>query len=290
MRNSITDEDFIKMNKEDLKKTNLYAPINPFTNDKSPIKLNLILTVSDDYGYFLYNKHCKLQLHYHPFPEYFHVSDLKFYELKNIKEIHNYCSCLTHNKLYTKFCHKAIFCDACETLDFNEIKYFKDIELNWAQFEKNKNKVIKIILKLILEFYPDKLKEFKEDEFCKIETEKIIFEKVNKLLNTNEYDELLNKKLRLLILDFNSFIISALKIFNTNKFYSENYLYNMNLFEDIDFPEIFNFNEEKPDINCQSLDKFLIEETLKENICYSLRNFNDFEQFLKKKKEKNIQF
>ena len=100
----------------------------------------------------------------------------------------------------------------------------------------------------------------------------------------------MNKKLRLLILDFNSFIISALKLYNTNKYYSENYLYNMNLFEDIDFPEIFNFDDEKPDINCLSLEKFLEEETLKENICSSLRNFIDFENFLKKKKKKNIQF
>ena len=177
MKNTINDKDFLKMNKENLEKTNLYAPINPFTNDKTPIALNLILTECDEYGYFLYQKHCKLQLHYHPFPEYFHVSDLKFYELKNIKEINNYCSCLTHNKLYTKFCNKAIFCDDCDILDFNEIKYFKDIELNWTQFEINKNKVISIILKLILEFYPDKLKEFNKDEFCKIETEKLIFEK-----------------------------------------------------------------------------------------------------------------
>ena len=94
----------------------------------------------------------------------------------------------------------------------------------------------------------------------------------------------MNKKLRLLILDFNSFIISALKIYNTNEYYSENYLYNMNLFEDIDFPEIFNFDDEKPEINYLSLEKFLEEETLKENICSSLRNFIDFEKFLKKKR------
>ena len=92
----------------------------------------------------------------------------------------------------------------------------------------------------------------------------------------------MNKKLRLLILDFNSFIISALKIYNTNIYYSENYLYNLNLFEDIDFPEIFNFDDEKPDINCLSLKKFLEEETLKENLCSSLRNFIDFEKNFEK--------
>jgi len=215
------------MNEEQLEKEILYIPINPFYNDTDPIKLDLILYENDDFGQFINQPNLNKILHYHPFPKYVHISDLKFYEVKNTKEFNNYFYCPIHNKLYNKYCARfnEIFCSECENGEGNLIKYFDKIKLNWEKFNTNKNKIINIILKLIEEFYPDKINEFNKDEFCKIETEKSITEKINKILYNEEYDKTFNDKLKLLILDFNSFIVSALKIYNTNKYYNKNYLF-----------------------------------------------------------------
>ena len=91
-------------------------------------------------------------------------------------------NCSIHHKLDNKFCSKCrnILCEDCESCEcnnMNNIKYFDKIELNWAKFEEHTNKVIKIILKLIQEFYSDKIKDFNKDEFCKIETEKKFLKK-----------------------------------------------------------------------------------------------------------------
>ena len=146
---------------------------------------------------------------------------LLFYEVKNIKDYQNYFYCSTHNKLYNKYINigntKEIFCKECLTDEFddNDIKYFVQKELNWEKFNINKNKIINFIMKLILEFYPDEIAQFNKDDFCKIKTEKIITNKINNILDNKNYDKLFNKKLKLLILDFNSFIVSALKIYKT---------------------------------------------------------------------------
>jgi len=58
-------------------------------------------------------------------------------------------------------------------------------------------------MRLISEFYPEKTTKLNIGEFCLIETEKKIYEKVNKMLDNNEYNEDINIKIRLLILDFN---------------------------------------------------------------------------------------
>ena len=50
--------------------------------------------------------------------------------------------------------------------------------------------------------------------------------------------------MKLLILDFNSFIVSALKIYKTNNYNNKNYLDNSDIFEDIDFPQIFNLDND----------------------------------------------
>ena len=42
-------------------------------------------------------------------------------------------------------------------------------------------------MRLISEFYPEKTTEFNIGEFCLIETNKKIFEKVSKILDNNEY-------------------------------------------------------------------------------------------------------
>ena len=289
MKSNINNDHIFKEEKQ-MKSSEeiLYIPINPFSNDTKPVRLNLILNNSlseyDEYGRDIYNQNSKKTLYYHPFPEYCNISHLKFYEIKNKEEFKNYFNCSIHHKLYNKFCSKCrniLYedCESCECNNMNNIKYFDKIELNWAKFEEHKNKVIKIILKLIQEFYSDKIKDFNKDEFCKIETEKKIFEKVNKILNNNEYDETLNKTLRLLILDFNSFIVAALKIYNINKYFNENYSYNLDLFEDIDFPQIFNLDDEQPILIDENIEKYLEKETFRENICSSLRNMIDFEKF-----------
>ena len=233
------------MNEKQLQKEILYIPMNPFYNDTDPIKLDLILYKDDDFGQFINQQKLNKILYYHPFPQYIHISDLKFYEVKNIKVFSNYFYCPIHKKLYNKYCPSTheILCSECDD-EGNIIEYFDKIELNWEKFTINKNKIINIILKLIEEFYPDKIKEFNKEEFCKIETEKIIIEKVNKKLYNEEYDKIFNDKLQLLILDFNSFIVSALKIYNTNKCYNKNFLYNLDLFENIDFPQIFNLDND----------------------------------------------
>ena len=279
------------MDKTQLEQDILYIPINPFSNDTAPITLDLILyEYDDDYGNFICSPVHKKILHYNPFPKYFHICDLKFHEVKNIKEHQNYFYCFNHNKLYNKYINsgntKEIFCEECQTDEFDgtEIQYFEQTKLNWEKFDINKNKVMNIIMKLIQEFYPKEIKQFNKDDFCKIETEKIIRDNVNNILYNKEYDELFNKKLKLLILDFNSFIVSALKIFKTNKYYNKNYLYNIDLFEDIDFPQIFNFNSDIKSFD--SVEKFLEKETFKENICTSLKNMIYYDKILENQEEK----
>ncbi len=109
----------------------------------------------------------------------------------------------------------------------------------------------------------------------------------------------INKKLRRLILDFNSFIVSSLKIYCTNKYFSQNYIYNLDLFKDIEFSAIFDFAEENFVITKKSTEKFLETETFKENIFNSLKKLIVFENYLKNKNaheksliinEKRIQF
>jgi len=85
----------LEMNGEQKEKEILYIPINPFSKDAKPIKLNLILNDSlskyDDYGHYIYtNENYKKLLYYHPFPKYINISDLKFYELKNEEKFKNY--------------------------------------------------------------------------------------------------------------------------------------------------------------------------------------------------------
>ena len=238
------------MDKAQLEQDILYIPINPFSNDTTEIKLDLIIYESDDYGNFVGSPKHKKTLHYNPFPNYFHISDLIFYEVENIKEHKNYFYCPIHNKLYDKYINsgntKELFCKECQIDEFNniDIKYFDKMELNWEKFNMNKIKVINIIMKLIQEFYPDEINQFNKDDFCKIETEKIIKNNINNILYNKNYDELFNKKLKLLILDFNSFIISALKIYKTNKYFNRNYLVNLDLFEGFDFPQIFNLDND----------------------------------------------
>ena len=238
------------MDKAQLEQEILYIPLNPFSNDTTEINLDLILYESDDYGNFICSPKHKKILHYNPFPKYFHISDLIFYEVKNIKEYPNYFYSPIHNKLYNKYINsgntKEIFCKECQTNEFNDndIKYFEQTELNWEKFNMNKNKIINIIMKLIQEFYPDEINQFNKVDFCKIETEKIINNNINNILYNKNYDELFNKKLKLLILDFNSFIISALKIYKTNKYFNRNYLVNLDLFEGFDFPQIFNLDND----------------------------------------------
>ena len=278
------------MNIAQLEEEIVYIPINPFSNDTAPIKLDLVLyEYDDDYENAIYSPYHKKILHYHPFPKYFHISDLKFYEVKNIKEHQNYFYCPIHNKLYNKYINneniKEIFCKECQPDENNDIKFFDKTELNWKKFNINKNRVINIIIQLIQEFYPNKINEFNKNDFCKIETEKIIVDNVNNILYNKEYDELFNKYLKLLILDFNSFIVSALKIFKTNKYYNKNYLDNLDLFEDIDFPQIFNLDN---DIKYDGyIEKFLEEETFKENICTSLKNMIYFDKILENQEEKS---
>ena len=60
----------------------------------------------------------------------------------------------------------------------------------------------------------------------------------------------------------------------------------MDLFEDIDFPQIFILDDEKPKLFDESLKKYLEKETFKENICSSLKNMIDFEKFLENQDEK----
>ena len=277
------------MDKTQLEQEILYIPLNSFSNDTTKINLDLILYESDDYGNFIGSPKYKKILHYNPFPNYFHISDLIFYEVKNIKEHQNYFYCPIHNKLYNKYIYneniKEIFCKECQPDENNDIKFFYQTELNWEKFNINKNRVINIIIQLIQEFYPNKINEFNKNDFCKIETEKIIVDNVNNILYNKEYDELFNKYLKLLILDFNSFIVSALKIFKTNKYYNKNYLDNLDLFEDIDFPQIFNLDN---DIKYDGyIEKFLEEETFKENICTSLKNMIYFDKILENQEEKS---
>ena len=150
----------------------------------------------------------------------------------------------------------------------------------------NKNKIINFIMKLILEFYPDEIGQFNKDDFCKIKTEKIITNKINNILDNKNYDELFNKKLKLLILDFNSFIVSALKIYKTKKYFNRNYLENLELFEDIDFPQIFNLDNDIKSFD--SVGKFLEIETFKENICCSLKNVIYFDKIQENQDEKKF--
>ena len=58
------------------------------------------------------------------------------------------------------------------------------------------------------------------------------------------------------------------------------------MFEDIDFPQIFNLDDEQPILIDESIEKYLEKETFKENICSSLRNMIDFEKFLENQDEK----
>ena len=78
-------------------------------------------------------------------------------------------------------------------------------------------------------------------------------------------------------------IVSALKIYCTNKYFSQNYIYNLDFFEDNEFPPIFHFGEENFVIMKKSTEKFLETETFKENIFNSLKKLIDFENYLKNK-------
>ena len=88
-------------------------------------------------------------------------------------------------------------------------------KLKWGIFEENKNTKIKLIKKIIQEFFSNVLSQFNENEFCKISNENIFSDKVNNLLNDNIYEKEFLQKIKLFILDLNFFMTSTLKIFSS---------------------------------------------------------------------------
>ena len=296
------------INNENLKfeELELYIPIYPFekeeTYDIERIILNLTmikLPGTDDEIYYdtaCYDRSRDFKpLYFFPFYEYSHICNLQFKKVDNIKEFNELFVCKKHKFAYNKFCSKCtnLLCENCEICDFcqnnDDIKIFKNMT-NWEQFNINEKKIITLIKKLLAEFYHKYLPKFNDDDFCNIKSEKIFAQKINEIsYNNKEYSPQFIDILKLLILDLNSFIISCKKLFSSNKYFCRYHRDNINIFNPISLPEIFEL-----DINSQNF--FYYEQyylyieknnSFKSNILSSLNNFIAIEN---SRKTKEINF
>ena len=284
--------DSLNITEYELEKMDLYIPENPFLNnqDRENFKINLVLIPNAFFSYdyfidFIYYKGIDVLndfriLYFLPFPDYFHICNLKFIKIRTKEEFKKNFVCLKHNYPYEKFCdsHYSILCSKCDPC-CEYVNYIHQ-NINWEIFENNRIKTIKIIKKLITEFFCEQLSEFTDNDFCKIESENIFIQKVEKLIN-KEIDIGVIKKLKLLILDLNSVITSIMKIFNSKKYFSIYNRYNLHFFKDIFYPTAL-----EPVIN----DSYFLKEmkyyfydeksSFKEMIISTLKNFDSLEKYM----------
>ena len=261
-----------------------------YEEPEKPISLNLIISIYNNYdvGYSMqrYNDQ-KKYLHFLPIPDSLHISDLQFMKINNKKEFDKYFICKKHKCIYSKFCNicKIILCSKClqcTMCNGNIFSEFNSNFLDFEQFDKNRSKIKILIKQIISEFFPNKISEFDDGDFCSIKTEKIFLDKVNKILINKEYNAYFLKKLKLLILDLNFFMTSALKIYNSKVYFSENNLLNIDLFKEIEFLNPLKFNKNQMAYNDNYYISFYKEKDLKRNIISSLNNFIKLENNIHK--------
>ena len=265
----------------EIEKLNLLIPENPFLNfaEESNFKLNLLLIPDPFYtlDYFIqftYEIDMELinnyrLLYFLPFPHYIHISKLKFKKIKTKEEFNKYYICPKHKRPYEKFCYSCsqLFCSKCDFNYYNNccsnmiINKFNE-KINFEKFNKNKNKAILVIKKILKEFFHSEINNFNNNDFCNIDNEKIFFEKVEKLKNNNKYPKDIFELIKLLILDINSFILSGLKIFNSKNYFNKYNSQNIFYFEEVFFPALL---EPKIDNNLffQDMAYFFLEENYK---------------------------
>ena len=272
----------------------LYIPISPFQEKEKLFYLNLILCPNQinkftDVGISLTERK-DTKLIFWPLKEFIHVYDLKFTKIKTKDDFKEYFVCKCHNDPYIKYCKQCLSlscskCNQCHCYFYNNDEFYSLDKLNWDIFKENKNTIIKLIKKIIQEFFPNALSQFNENEFCNISKEKIFDDKVNNLFNDNIYEKEFLQKLKLLILDLNFFMTSALKIFSSKKYMSIYCVVNLFMFQKLSLPISLELEKEKEEegkvISNIEYQHYLVFKTFKKQILSSLNNFIKLEKYIR---------